>query len=474
MARIVILGSGFAGQTAAFYLRKYIGKRNHEVVMVTPAEYFTYQPSLVWVGVDRMKVHQATFPLEPVYRKFNITYKRAYAREIHPETQKVVIEFVGGGREEISYDYLVNATGPHLAFEETPGMGPEHGTTHSICTASHAEETRKAYLQIVERLKQGDRVKIVIGVGHPTATCQGAAVEYITNVHADLVRRGLRHNAEITWLSNEPELGDLGVGGLVFRRGDKIVTSRDVSEALYAEFGIKTQIQTAVTRVEPGKIYWENARGEQGVLPYDFAMLLPPFKGARIAYVGRDGSDLTKELTNPAGFLKVDGRYGKKWEELTEDDWPKLYQNPTFPNIFAAGIAFAPPGAVSKPLYTPSGRLIQPTVPRTGMTASLIGMAVAKNLVDLLHGRPASHEEPMTEMPGSCVASMDASFFRGEASTILMYPVVPNYKLYPEFGRDPDITRMELGLAGAWIKRILHTTFLYKMKGLPGWSYIPG
>jgi len=31
----------------------------------------------------------------------------------------------------------------------------------------------------------------------------------------------------------------------------------------------------------------------------------------------------------------------------------------------------------------------------------------------------------------------------------------------------------EAGLAGHWIKLFLHYMFLYKAKGLPGWSFIP-
>lgn len=42
--------------------------------------------------------------------------------------------------EEFSYDYLVNATGPYLNFEGTPGLGPAAGNTFSICTDSHAVE----------------------------------------------------------------------------------------------------------------------------------------------------------------------------------------------------------------------------------------------------------------------------------------------------------------------------------------------
>ena len=42
---------------------------------------------------------------------------------------------------ELGYDYLVIATGPKLAFDEVPGLGP-HGFTQSICTHEHAAQAR--------------------------------------------------------------------------------------------------------------------------------------------------------------------------------------------------------------------------------------------------------------------------------------------------------------------------------------------
>lgn len=474
MKNIVVIGSGFAGQTAALFLRKELGS-DYDVIMVTPADRFTYQPSLVWVGIDNMRAEQATFPLAPVYKRKGITYKQAYAREIHPDDQYVVIEHVGSGKkEEIPYDYLVNATGPLLNFAGTPGMGPDEGTSHSICTAGHAEETRRAYIDALDRMRQGEKIKFVIGTGHGMATCQGAAFEYITNIHNDLKRRGLRHRAEILWVSNEPALGDFGVDGLHWKKGGGLADSERFATELFKSFGIDWQVQTAITKVEHGKAHYETISGKVGTIDFDFAMLIPQFKGIPLRYIDGDGQDITKEMTNPAGYMLVDGTYGKRWEDIEPEDWPKTYQNPRYPNIFAAGIAFAPVGTISKPYKSPSGLDITATAPRTGMTAGMTGEAVAMNIIDLINGRAPSHEAPLTNLPGACIASVAKSIWNGEAASMIMYPVAKDFKTYPETGRNLDVTRAELGIAGAWIKRSLHTAFMYKMKGLPGWSKIPG
>ncbi len=472
MTRVVILGAGFAGQTAALYLRKELGK-DDTVTVVAPFSYFTYYPSLVWVGVGRMSEDRPIFDLEPVYKRHGIQFKKGWAREVYPDQQEVMMEKENGETERVPYDYLVNATGPYLNFEGTPGLGPHGGYTQSICTIGHAKQCRDAYLEQIQRMEKGEQVNIVIGTGHGMSTCQGAALEYITNLHRDLLRRKVRDKAKIMWLSNEPRLGDLGVGGISARSRGYIMDSETFAKSLYAEQDIYYQTQSAVTGVEQGKIHWENYEGEQGETEFDFAMLIPQFKGRPIRYVDAEGNDITGKMTNPLGFTLVDGGYGKPWGEINDKDWPSTYQSPVYKNIFAAGIAFAPPGSISKPFVNKNGTNITSVAPRTGMASGITGKIVAYNILDMIQGKEPTHREALSGMPGACIASIDKSTWNGSAATIIMYPVAPNFRRYPEYGRDLNITSMEIGLAGAWMKRLLHTGFIYKMKGLPGWTMIP-
>ena len=59
------------------------------------------------------------------------------------------------------------------------------------------------------------------------------------------------------------------------------------------------------------------------------------------------------------------------------------------------------------------------------------------------------------------------------AATITMSPIVPDRHRFPGSGRDPKATFGEIGLAGHWLKRLLHTLFIYKAKARPGWWLIP-
>ena len=233
MAKVVIIGAGFAGHTAAIYLGNKLG-RDHEITIINKYNYFLYLPSLVWVGVGHMGPEKVHFPLPPVYKRIGVRWVHGTATEIHPDENFLLAEQVEQGNQiRLDYDYLVIATGPKLYFEGTAGLGPRNGYTYSICWLGEAVQCSKAYMEIVERMEHGDKIKIVVGTGHPLCTCQGAAFEYLMNIHRDMVKRHIRDKAELLWLSNEIALGDFGVGGLMVKRRGSATTSEDIIGSIF-------------------------------------------------------------------------------------------------------------------------------------------------------------------------------------------------------------------------------------------------
>ncbi len=84
MARVVILGAGISGHTAALHLKQRV-KNRHEIVVVSPNSSWNWIPSNIWVGVGRMSAKQVTFPLLPIYRRQGIDFRQAKAVAIRPE-----------------------------------------------------------------------------------------------------------------------------------------------------------------------------------------------------------------------------------------------------------------------------------------------------------------------------------------------------------------------------------------------------
>jgi len=483
MARVVVMGGGVSGHTAATFAKDWLGDE-HEVVVVTPNSMWNWIPSNIWVGVGQMSKDEVVFPLAPVYEKAGIDFRQAKAVSIHPEgkedsdTPYITIEYTGqdkeGQSEEVTYDYLINATGPKLNFGATPGLDAGH--TVSVCTADHAVHANNEFQNCIEKMKKGERQKILIGTGHGMCTCQGAAFEYIFNIEHELNKAGVRDLADIKWISNESFLGDFGIGGLHMKRGGYAASSRLFAESLYSERGVEWIIGAHVSKVEEGRIEYELLDGSTGEEEFDFSMLIPPFAGVGLKAYGKDGSDITDTVFAPNGFMKVDAKYDAgAYENWKASDWPKTYQNPTYKNMFACGIAFAPPHLISKPMSSPNGTPINPTPPRTGMPSGIIGKNVAHSVVDLIKKGPDAplHKASMAEMGAACVASAGKGLTDGTAAALTVYPVVPDFEKYPGLGRDLDYTFGEIGLAGHWIKHILHHMFIYKAKLKPGWTLIP-
>jgi sulfide:quinone oxidoreductase len=174
--------------------------------------------------------------------------------------------------------------------------------------------------------------------------------------------------------------------------------------------------------------------------------------------------------------MKVDADYvPKDFENWSVNDWPSKYQSPLYENIFACGIAFAPPHSISKPFKSKNGNPIFPTPPRTGMPSGVMGKVVALNVAESVKAGKTitNHRASMGRMGAACIVSSGYGIRDGMAATMTVYPVVPDFEKYPEWGRDLNYTVGEPGLAGHWMKLFMHYMFMYKAKALPGWSLIP-
>ncbi len=483
MKKVVILGAGISGHTAALVLSRRL-KQKHKIIVITPNAKWNWIPSNIWVGVGLMSPEDVTFELKPIYSKLGIEFHQAKAVEIYPEGSndtaspfvkiESTLEESKGSASNIAYDYLINATGPKLNFDATPGLGP-NANSFSVCTFAHAAETAKALDKLVEQMRKGDRKIIVIGTGHGLCTCEGAAFEYVFNLEFELRHRGVRDMADLIFLTNEATLGDFGVGGLQFQSGGYITPSEAFAKSLFVERNICWIVGAHVHKVNQKDLEYETLDGEKFVQKFDFAMLLPPFSGVPLKAFDKAGNDLKDILFAPSGFTKVDADYtAKKYEEWQPSDWPKTYQT-KFSNIFAVGIAFAPPHQISKPMKTKNGTMIAPAPPRTGMPSAIIGRAVANSIADMIEGKSdkPTMSASMADLGAACIASAGANLYKGTAASMTMYPIVPDYKKYPIYGRSLRHTSGEVGLAGHWIKSLLHYAFIYKAKARPFWWVIP-
>ena len=483
MSKIVILGAGISGHVAAAHLRRKLSKE-HEVLVVSPNSNYQWIPSNIWVGIGRMKSEKILFPLAPLYKKNGIGYKQAKAISFFPEGDKsetkpyVLAEYVLGNnkgtQEKVTYDYLINPTGPKLNFEATEGLGPKK-FTQSVCTYDHAAHAWSNLQEAFQKMENGERQIFLVGTGHPMATCQGAAFEYILNVEQELRKYNVRDMAEVTWIANEHQLGDFGMDGMLLSYAGMTMKSNEMVEMIFEDRDIKWIIGAGVNKIEDGLAHYENLEGEYKTETYDFAMLIPAFSGHGFKAYDKNENDITEKLFK--GFMIVDADYTKKpYEEWSVEDWPETYQNPSYKNIFAPGIAFAPPHAISKPRKSKNGTDISPSPPRTGMPSGITAKLVADNIIDSIKkGKDSQHHKgSLGNMGAACIASAGYGMTKGSGVSITTFPIVPDYKKFPKTqGRQLGKTFGEIGLAGHWLKLALHYAFIYKAKMRPLWWLIP-
>ena len=145
MAEIVVLGAGLGGTLIPYELVDQL-RPEDRLTVIGQGRTYHFVPSNPWVAVGWREQPDIEIDLEPVMRKKNVRFLTQGAARVDPSAR--VVQVADG--TSISYDYLVIATGPELAFDEIPGLGPD-GHTQSICHVDHAVRAHAAFEPFYER-----------------------------------------------------------------------------------------------------------------------------------------------------------------------------------------------------------------------------------------------------------------------------------------------------------------------------------
>ena len=356
MAHIVVLGAGIGGMPLAYEMKDKL-RPGDRITVVSNNPNFHFVPSNPWVAVNWRKREAIEFAVEPYLAKHRIAFNASGATRVHPDRNQVEL----GDGSTLDYDILVVATGPKLAFEEVEGMGPG-GHTQSICHVDHAVAAGKAWDSFV-----AGPGPVVVGAVQG-ASCFGPAYEFALIMDTALRRRKIRDRVPMTFVTAEPYIGHLGLGGV----GD----SKTLLESALRERHIKWICNAKVTRVDAGKVFVtehdENGQPKkQHELPFAYSMLLPAFKGID-AVAGIEG------LVNPRGFVLID----------------EHQRNPKYTNIYAVGVCVAIPPVEATPV--PTG------APKTGYMIESMVTATVRNIRDQLDGR-----EPVAKATWNAICLAD-------------------------------------------------------------------
>ncbi len=252
--KIVVLGGGFGGLEAAFYLRMRLQDRAH-ITLVSAEDHFLFKPNTIYIpfGLDpqRLKIS-----LSPPTRRKHIEFINGVARDVDPARKMVAVN-----GQTLSYDYLVVATGAGMRPEEVPGLR-EHALT--IWTPEEMQQLGRTYQSLVNDVQSGAHRRVLFLVP-PNNKCSGPLYEMVFMLDTWLRRRHVRDRVELIWSTYE--------GGYIQAFGPRL---HEVVTAEFARRNIAGFPNFAVDNVQDGLVAYRG--GER--LAYDLLISFPPYVAA--------------------------------------------------------------------------------------------------------------------------------------------------------------------------------------------------
>lgn len=401
MAKIVVIGAGLGGLPVAYELRHLL-PQEHQITLIANQAKFTFVPSLPWVGLGLKPLQSIQLDLAAIVPQHGIEWLPGQVEAIDPSARQLKVNGT-----LLGYDYVVIATGPELALDALPGLGPETGYSQSVCNPHHALLAREAWEQFLEAPGP-----MVVGAA-PGASCFGPAYEFALLANHVLHSKKLRDRVPMTLVTSEPYAGHLGIGGMA--------NSRWLIKEMLAHRQIEVLDNTAIARIEPDQIILANGNA----LPCQYSMVLPPFRGPKFL---RE----IPGLTDAKGFVPV----------------LPTYRHPDFDSVYAVGVVTQ--------LKPPESTPIPIGVPKVGQMIEEMAMAVAHNLALALGVRSGSPLAPTLQ--AICFAD-----FGDNGALFFADPLLPN----PLTGkRHRSFTTK--GIWISWVKAGFEQYFMNKMR--LGWA----
>ena len=240
MAKVLVLGGGFAGVEAAIFLRKH----EMDVTLVSDRDYFYIYPTSIWIPTGDATMEDVSVPLD------QLAFAHGYELIVDP-----VVAFdaankrttLASGRVLDDFDYVVVALGQ----EKIHHKGMEH--TLSICGKPEEAVILHERLQALVAKGSG---KIAMGFGgnpkDTSAVRGGPAFEVLFNVHNFLKKKGVRDAFELTFFAPMEKPGQ--------KMGDKALVMMD---KMFGMTDINKRVGSKIVEfVEDGVVFEDGTKLE--------------------------------------------------------------------------------------------------------------------------------------------------------------------------------------------------------------------
>ncbi len=268
MLKLLILGAGFGGLTAATELEPLAAAEKLDVTLVDSNPHFQMGFNMQWVLLGRRKPEDG-----------ERSYVRRTARHIKFIQDEITLintanRTVTTLSQQLTYDYLIIALGAELAPELIPGL-----KDGAINLYHHASVTQLK--TAVEALQQGTLLVLISSVPFK---CPPAPYEYALLLEDLLRSRGVREKVKIMLTTPEPQ--PMPVAG---KAVGETVTAMLAERKIEYIPSIKPKLVDPLRRV----VVYENSRE----IEYSTLSAVPPHRAPKV--VRESG------LTDPSGFIPV-------------------------------------------------------------------------------------------------------------------------------------------------------------------------
>ncbi|KAI1711796.1 pyridine nucleotide-disulfide oxidoreductase domain-containing protein [Ditylenchus destructor] len=309
--RLLVAGGGTAGCAIASKFSRIL--KAHEIAVVEPCSNHCYQPGLTFVGAGILKVDQIVRPEKDVLSR-NVTWINESISAFKPNENSISLR----SGEEISYDFLVIATGLELRYDMIKGLKVEYlsALDSGLCSIYDPKYARKVYEELRQLNPANESRNVIFTHPNTPIKCPGATQKICYLAEEYLRKTGKRSETRILY---NTAMGTIFGVEKYARSLMKVVEERGIelnTRHNLVEVNAHNRVASFQLLDEFGK-----PTGRTKDLEYSLMHIAPPCSPVK-ALRHYAASQANLSLTDSNGWVAVH---------------PQTLQCTAFPNIFAIG-----------------------------------------------------------------------------------------------------------------------------------------
>lgn len=322
--RIVVLGGGTGGCSAANRFRKLVNRG--QLAVVEPSDKHYYQGGFTLVGGGLKSMSECVRPMKSVIHSDNVWLKNKVA-EFNPRHNSITLD----DGSEVKYDLLIVALGIRLRYDLIEGA-EEALDLPGICSTYRPDLAEKT----IRELSKFEKGEAIFTLPNAPIKCSGAAQKICYLADEIFKKRGVRNRIKLTYNTYLNDVFDVPKYAAALNEVIK-------------EKSIALKLRRNLKKVDMAKkeatfeILSTNAKptGEIETQKFDLLHVAPPCSPVKAMMN-------CKELTNSAGFLDVNA---------------ETLQSKKFDNVFGIGDCLGTPNKKTAAAIYSQMRTLDQNVP---------------------------------------------------------------------------------------------------------------